>query len=98
MPSESGADHWLIRLCLNPRSLQSCSFAFMSWSIWSPLVAIKTFLASIPAIGGGGLAGVVCVAVILFVALIPFFAFRNVSRELGPGRLNAMLFGTTTKA
>jgi hypothetical protein len=39
---------------------------------------------SIPAIGGGGFAGVVCVAVILFVALIPFFALRNVSRELGP--------------
>jgi hypothetical protein len=29
---------------------------------------------------------------------LPFFALRNVSRELGPGRLNAMLFGTTTKA
>ena len=56
----------------------------------------ETVAASIPAIGGGGLAGVVCVAVILFVSLIPFFAFRNVSRELGPGQLNAMLFGTGT--
>jgi hypothetical protein len=62
------------------------------------LVERQTVAASIPAIGGGGLAGVVCVAVILFVALIPFFAFRNVSRELGPGQLNAMLFGTATKA
>jgi hypothetical protein len=40
---------------------------------------------------------VVCVAVILFVSLIPFFAFRNVDRELGPGQLNAMLFGAATK-
>jgi hypothetical protein len=57
----------------------------------------QTVDASIPAIGGGGLAGVVCVAVILFVALIPFFAFRNVSRDLGPGQLHAMLFGTAAK-
>jgi hypothetical protein len=62
------------------------------------LVERETVAASIPAIGGGGLAGVVCVAVILFVALIPFFAFRNVSRELAPGQLNAMLFGTAIKA
>jgi hypothetical protein len=54
----------------------------------------ETIAASVPAIGGGGLAGLVCVAVILFIALIPFFAFRNVSRELGTGQLNAMLFGT----
>ncbi|OAF15537.1 hypothetical protein AYJ54_39935 [Bradyrhizobium centrolobii] len=57
----------------------------------------ETVEASIPAIGGGGFAGVLCVAVILFVALIPFFAFRNVSRELAPGQLHAMLFGTAAK-
>lgn len=61
------------------------------------LLRRETFAESIPAIGGRGLAGVVCVAVILFVALIPFFAFRNVSRELGSGRLKAMLFGTAVK-
>ena len=49
--------------------------------------------ASVPAIGGGGFAGLVCVAVILFVALIPFFAFKHVGRALGEGQLNAMLFG-----
>jgi hypothetical protein len=55
----------------------------------------ETVAGSMPAIGGGGLAGVVCVAVILFVVLIPFFASRNVSRELGPGQLHSMLFGST---
>ena len=54
----------------------------------------KTLAASIPAIGGGGLLGYVCVAAIFFIEMLPYFAFRNVSRELGPGRLNAMLFGT----
>jgi hypothetical protein len=57
----------------------------------------ETVEQSIPVMGGGGWAGVACVAVILFVALIPFFAFRNVSRELGPGQLHALLFGTAAK-
>ena len=48
---------------------------------------------SVPAIGGGGFVGVLCVALILFVSLIPFFAFRYVGREIGADRLNAMLFG-----
>jgi hypothetical protein len=58
----------------------------------------ETIAASIPAIGGGGFAGLLCVAVILFIALIPFFGFRAVSRELRPGRLNAMLFGIASTA
>jgi ethanolamine transporter EutH len=61
------------------------------------LLAHKTLAASVPAIGGGGVVGLVCVAVILFVALTPFIAFRRVSRELGPGRLNAILFGSRTR-
>jgi hypothetical protein len=58
----------------------------------------ETIAASIPAIGGGGFAGLLCVAVILFIALIPFFGFRAVSGELEPGRLNAMLFGIASAA
>lgn len=58
------------------------------------LIEGKTFDASIPVVGGGGIAGVLCVAVIMFVALIPFFAFRELSRALGPERLNAILFRT----
>ncbi|KRE05790.1 hypothetical protein ASE63_05560 [Bosea sp. Root381] len=52
---------------------------------------------SIPAIGGGGVAGVLCVAAILFFALIPFFAFQNFNRALGPGRIEAMLFKMATR-
>jgi len=33
----------------------------------------------------------------LFISLIPFFAFRNVSRELPPGQLYALLFGRAEK-
>ena len=57
----------------------------------------ETLANSVPAIGGGGLAGLVCVSLILFIALIPFFAFRNISRVLGADHLNAMLFGSPFK-
>jgi hypothetical protein len=53
----------------------------------------ETIADSIPAIGGGGIGGLLCVAVICFVSLIPFFAFRNFSRALGAERLRALLFG-----
>ncbi|HKI14943.1 MAG TPA: hypothetical protein VKA12_08045, partial [Roseiarcus sp.] len=39
----------------------------------------KTIVASLPSIGGGGLAGLLSAAVIMFVALVPFFGFRNLS-------------------
>lgn len=58
----------------------------------------ESVAASIPAIGGGGLAGLFTVATILFVALIPFFGYGALDRELGPGRLRAMLFGRSSNA
>ena len=60
------------------------------------LVAGETLAASVPTIGGGGVIGLVCVAVILLISLIPYFAFRRVSRELGPGRMREMLLGPPT--
>lgn len=57
------------------------------------LVAGEAFATSVPSIGGGGLIGLVCVALILFISLIPYFAFRRVSRELGPGRMKEMMLG-----
>jgi hypothetical protein len=55
----------------------------------------RTVAASMPTIGGGGLAGLASVAVILFVAMIPFFAFRNLSLVLGADRLKSLLFGAS---
>lgn len=51
----------------------------------------KSAASSVPEIGGGGLAGVVCVTLILFFALLPYFTFVNIGRVLGPGRLKAIL-------
>jgi hypothetical protein len=52
----------------------------------------STLAGSVPALGGGGFAGLVTVAAILFVVLIPYFAFRDIGRALGPGELRRLLF------
>ena len=47
---------------------------------------------SIPDIGGGTLTGVIFVAIILSVALTPFFAFREIGRVLGQRTLHSLVF------
>src|SRR6202034_2869858 len=47
----------------------------------------KTFIDSVPALGGGGLIGFLSITAILFIALIPFFGLRNLRLALGEGRL-----------
>jgi hypothetical protein len=56
------------------------------------LVRGKTIADSLPAIGGGGLTGLLSITVILFIALIPFFGLRNLSLAMGEGRLWAVIF------
>lgn len=58
----------------------------------------KTVVESLPSIGGGGLGGLISASVILFVALTPFFAVRNLSFALGPDRLVALLFSSADPA
>lgn len=53
----------------------------------------KTFMDSIPRIGGGGLAGLISASLVMFIALLPFFGLRNLNLVLGEGRLSAILFG-----
>jgi hypothetical protein len=52
----------------------------------------KTIADSLPAIGGGGLTGLLSMTAILFIALIPFFGLRNLSLAMGEGRLWAVIF------
>jgi hypothetical protein len=47
---------------------------------------------SFPIIGGGTPKGVLCVIAIIFVSLLPFFAFREIGRVIGEDRLWALLF------
>ena len=50
----------------------------------------KTIAESIPKIGGGSPAGLVAAALIMTLALTPFFAFRELSRIMGKGVLGAI--------
>jgi len=52
----------------------------------------KTALASLPAIGAGGLEHIVSAGVIVSFALIPFFAFTEFRRVVGESELRALLF------
>jgi uncharacterized protein (DUF1810 family) len=58
----------------------------------------KMLSQSIPNIGGGTLQGILMVGIIMFVVLMPFFAFRELDRAIGPEQLRSLLFGGETKA
>jgi hypothetical protein len=47
---------------------------------------------AIPKIGGGTIGGIAAVTMIVCVALIPFFAYRELSRVFGEAQLHALLF------
>jgi uncharacterized protein (DUF1810 family) len=58
----------------------------------------KTLSQSIPNIGGGTLQGILMVGIIMFVVLMPFFAFRELGRAIGTEQLRSILFGGESKA
>lgn len=57
----------------------------------------KTFAASIPALGGGSLEGIFVVGMIMLVALTPFFALREIARDVGDDKLYEQFFIRRTK-
>ncbi|ARO53939.1 hypothetical protein B2G69_07100 [Methylorubrum zatmanii] len=71
-------------------ALLVCAYAIeeMALGLWHG----KTLAGSVPAIGGGGARGVASVGLIMAVALIPYFAFRELGRVLGRERLRTILF------
>ena len=52
----------------------------------------KSFQESIAELGGGTLNGILCVSLILFVTLIPFFVLTELQRVLGEGKLLQLFF------
>jgi len=57
----------------------------------------KTVAQSLPTIGGGSLQGIVSVGAIVFVSLIPFFAFREIGRVIGKRELWSLILSRGTK-
>jgi hypothetical protein len=58
----------------------------------------KTFAESFSAIGSGRLEAIFSVGALMFVMLIPFFAFRELGRVIGEEKLRALFYGQRTKA
>ena len=52
----------------------------------------KTIIDAFPDIGGGGWKGIFVVGAILFVGLMPFFAYRELARVLGRDELYSLVF------
>jgi hypothetical protein len=57
----------------------------------------KTIVQSIPSFGSGGLKGMLAVGMIMFVALMPFFAFKEIGRAMGERELHSLIFKRGTK-
>jgi hypothetical protein len=58
----------------------------------------KTITESFPEIGGEGWKGTLVVGSILFIALIPFFGYRELARALGKDELHSLIFKRGTEA
>jgi hypothetical protein len=48
---------------------------------------------SLPALGGGGVAGTFSVTALLCIALVPFFAFREIARAIGEAEFRTLMLG-----
>ena len=73
-----------------------CTLFFLVFHVIEKLVMAKlsghALAAGALGVGGGGFTGTAIVAVILFVSLLPFFAFKNVARAIGMDRMWQILF------
>ena len=57
----------------------------------------RTIAQSFPSIGGGSLQGILSLGATVFVALIPFFAFREISRVMGQSEFWSLLLSRGTR-
>lgn len=57
----------------------------------------KTLANSMPAVGGGRLVGILLVGFTMFVVLMPFFALRELGRDIGDDKLYELFFVRRTK-
>lgn len=52
----------------------------------------ETLRESLPSLAAGGMLGLLCIACILLFSLLPFFAFKHLSRVLGAGFVYGLFF------
>jgi len=86
-----------------PIAFKSAVFSMLLISVYlfeEVLVGLwngKTFADSMPVIGGGSLKGILFVGITMFVVLMPFFALREVARDIGAHALYEAFFIRRTK-
>jgi hypothetical protein len=57
----------------------------------------KSAADSFPVLGGGGLIGSLCVTALLCIALVPFFAFREIARTVGEAEFRTPMLGPSKR-
>ena len=83
------------------KAIAFTALLFVAYVVEEVLVGLwhgKSLVESVPAIGGGSIGGWLAVAVIMCVALIPFFAFREMTRVIGRPQFYALCFTGRLKA
>jgi hypothetical protein len=58
----------------------------------------ETLRDSMPNLAGGGMLGLLCIGCILLFSLLPFFAFKHLSRVLGASYVYGLFFGGASAA
>jgi hypothetical protein len=77
------------------KAIAFTALLFVAYVLEEVLVGLwhgKSLTESVPAIGGGTIGGWLAVAMIMCVALIPFFAFREMTRVIGRPQFYALCF------
>ena len=58
----------------------------------------KSFAASFPQLGGGGLEGIILIGIMTFLVLIPLFLLTEVQKVVGKDRLRAFILHERAKS
>ena len=69
--------------------------AYFAEEIGVGLFHRKSVAESFPQLGGGGFIGALSIAAIMCVALVPFFAFREIARVVGVTEFRALMLGAS---
>ena len=91
-------DHFRERALAYPILYKSVAFglmlvaAYVTEEVIVGLLKGKDLAQSTPELGGGTLAGILAIAVIMCVALIPYFAFKEIRRVYGGPEFDSLVF------
>ncbi|MFE1598776.1 hypothetical protein [Methylobacterium sp. ID0610] len=92
---------WEGRPLILPIAVRASGFAVLlvcAYTVEEVLLGLwkgHSLAGSLPAIGGGGVRGPVVITLIMAIALVPYFTYRELGRVLGRERLRALMVSGT---